>query len=81
MDDIFKRTRMVNKGKKFGSTGHILSGQRQYTFFYFLTIFSHYMGGGGTEIRSNDSLGPISPLKKILTNLPPLFFMTKVLLF
>jgi hypothetical protein len=39
---------MVNKGKKFGSTGHILSGQRQYTFFIFNHIYSLH-GGAGYE--------------------------------
>jgi hypothetical protein len=64
---FFLRTRMVNKGKKFGSTGHILSGHRQYTFF-FKTLFSNYQGGGGTKIRLNDYPRPITPSQKILTN-------------
>ena len=66
MDDIFKRTRMVNKGKKFGSTGHILSGQRQNIFYYFLTIFSHYMGGGCTNSGLNDYPRSITPSQKIM---------------
>jgi len=57
---------MVNKGKNFGSTGHILSGQRQYKIFYFLTIFSHYMGGGGTMIKLIDHPRPFAPSQKIL---------------
>jgi hypothetical protein len=64
MDDIFKRTRMVNKGKKFGSTGHFFSRQRQYTFFIFDHILPNAWGGGSKKNRSNGYPRPIAPLSK-----------------